>query len=60
MVYKTFTFSSKEPEIIALKREEILAIKDLDLSTNVTLDQIRDCLLFLCYTSLRYSDAANL
>lgn len=60
IVYKTFTFSSKEPEIIALKKEEILALKDLDLTNNVTLDQIRDCLLFLCYTGLRYSDAANL
>lgn len=60
MVYKTFTFSSKEPEIIALKKEEILAIKSLELKNNVALDQVRDCLLFLCFTGLRYSDAANL
>jgi len=40
MVYKTFSFSSKDPEIIALKKEEILSIKNLDLSTNVTLDQV--------------------
>ncbi|WP_324757737.1 site-specific integrase [Sphingobacterium thalpophilum] len=60
MVYKTFTFSSKEPEIIALKKEEILAIKNLELNNNAALDQVRDCLLFLCFTGLRYSDAANL
>ncbi|MBE8712887.1 site-specific integrase [Sphingobacterium hungaricum] len=60
MVYKTFTFSSKEPEIIALKKEEILAIKSLELKNDVALDQVRDCLLFLCFTGLRYSDAANL
>lgn len=60
MVYKTFSFSSKDPEIIALKKEEILAIKSLELKNNVALDQVRDCLLFLCFTGLRYSDAANL
>lgn len=60
MVYKTFSFSSKDPEIIALKKEEIIAIKSLDLKNNVALDQVRDCLLFLCFTGLRYSDAANL
>lgn len=60
MIYKTFTFAAKEPEVIALKREEILAIKSLDLSKNKPLEKVRDCFLFLCFTALRYSDAANL
>ncbi|MFD2743148.1 MULTISPECIES: site-specific integrase [Sphingobacterium] len=60
MVYKTFTFSAREPEIIALKKEEIIAIKNLNLEYNKALDQVRDCMLFLCLTGLRYSDAYNL
>ncbi|WP_159729934.1 site-specific integrase [Sphingobacterium sp. 18053] len=60
MIYKTFSFSAKEPEIVALKKDEILAIKCLDLSNNKYLERVRDCFLFLCFTALRYSDAANL
>ncbi|MFD1630234.1 site-specific integrase [Pseudopedobacter beijingensis] len=59
-IYKTFSFSSQEAEIIALKKYEIQTIKNLDLSNEKCLDQVRDCFLFLCYTGLRYSDGANL
>ena len=60
ITYKTFTFSAKDPEIISLQKEEILALKNLDLCKNKYLDQVRDCFMFLCFTSLRYSDASNL
>jgi len=43
-----------------LTLEEFEAIRDFDFSMNKTLEKVRDCFLFLCYTALSYSDAAKL
>jgi integrase len=49
----------KEPEIIALTAEELVAIQELsDLSPS--LENARDLFLLMCLTGLRYSDAMRL
>jgi site-specific recombinase XerD len=44
----------------ALTREEIIALRDFDMSNNVRLEQVRDVFVFACYTGLRWSDLEQL
>lgn len=51
----------REPlEVIALTREELNNIINLDLARNKSLDRARDAFLMMCVTSLRYSDLEQL
>ena len=43
-----------------LTHEEILLLKNHPLGDNVSLQTVRDILVFSCYTGLRYSDALSL
>ncbi len=45
-----------EADTIALTRNEVQALEELDLRDNKRLDEIRDLFLFEIYTSLRISD----
>lgn len=58
--YKDFTIKRQKLEVIALTEEEYKAVKDLDLSGNKRLDKARDIFVFMCATSLRYSDYSQL
>lgn len=46
--------------VIFLNWEELTALANLDLSDNIRFQQIRDIFCFMCFTSLRYSDAIAL
>jgi integrase/recombinase XerD len=43
-----------EGDVIYLERRELLAIESAEIP--VSLERVRDCFLFACYTGLRYSD----
>lgn len=43
-----------------LDQEELLKIQSFDLSSNPSLDKVRDLFVFSCYTGLRFSDAQDL
>lgn len=61
--YKTFhpTLKKTQKPVIYLTKDEIAAIRELDLSgENAYLDPIRDTLLFSCFSGLRHSDVNNL
>jgi integrase len=65
--YKTFEYKFKgtstsdyQMNIIFLSWEELQHFYNLDLSKNKRLEQVRDIYCFCCFTSLRYSDIANL
>jgi integrase len=45
---------------ITLTEEELAIIYEYDLSHNTKLEQIKDLLIFGCFTGLRYSDLSNL
>lgn len=47
-------------EVVALTKQELNAIINLDLSNNKSLDKARDAFIMMCVTSLRYSDLAQL
>jgi integrase len=47
-----------KPTIVVLTREEQIQLKDLKLSGRN--EKLRDVMLFLCYTGLRYSDLLTL
>lgn len=49
-----------EKQDIALTHEELQALAMLDIQDNRRLRNVRDVLLFLCYTGLRYSDLNQL
>lgn len=49
----------KKP-IIFLTWKELMCIYNYDFSYNTALDSARDVFCFCCFTSLRYSDVANL
>lgn len=44
----------------ALTAEDISVLENYDLSSNKSLDQVRDLFLLLCYTGQRYSDLKSL
>ena len=60
--YKTFKPSVKVPEkkVIFLTWDELMKVYNHDFSSNPSLACVRDCFCFCCFTSLRYSDLANL
>ena len=55
-----FKVTSEEADNISLTEEELNRLYALDLSSNPTLDHVRDVFLVGCYTGLRYSDYSNL
>ena len=60
--FKTFkpTLKQTQNKVIYLTKEELVKIRDLDLSAAPRLEPVRDIFLFCCLTSLRHSDADNL
>lgn len=62
-INKTLSFKSKwfvkmaeEADTISLSETELQALRDLDLSQNQRLSNVRDLFLIGCYTGLRFSD----
>lgn len=53
-------FKSAKRPVIFLTWEELMRIYKYDFSKNLWLDAVRDVFCFCCFTSLRYSDVANL
>ncbi|MHB8261886.1 MAG: site-specific integrase [Bacteroidia bacterium] len=45
---------------VFLTAEEVELLKTHDLGGNLSLQKVRDCFLFCCYTGLRHSDAVQL
>lgn len=64
VAYKAFAPKMKNAErtIVFLEWEELMTLYELDLdqAENKTLREVRDVFCFCCFTSLRYSDVANL
>ncbi|MCX6232760.1 MAG: phage integrase SAM-like domain-containing protein [Bacteroidetes bacterium] len=58
--FKGTTTSNLQKNIVFLNWEELKHLNELNLSFNKMLDQTRDIYCFCCFTSLRYSDIANL
>jgi integrase len=54
--YKTKSSSDS----VALTKEEVKALYNMDLTEDKRLDKVRDIFIIQCYTSLRYSDVSNL
>lgn len=54
-----FQVRENEPAIIALKESEVLHLYNLKL-TSAKLEKVRDAFVFMCMTSLRYSDVVKL
>src|SRR6185437_4079273 len=52
--------SFKQVNKVFLTVEEVELIKTHDLGGNLSLQRVRDCFLFCCYTGLRHSDAVQL
>ncbi len=57
--YKVKYKTSKRP-VVFLKWDELMRIMDLDLKLRPEFEKVRDMFCFCCFTSLRYSDLANL
>ena len=51
---------SIEKPVIFLTWDELMKIYELDLSDKTTLAEVRDLFCFMCFTSLRFSDASQL
>lgn len=58
--YKKFKTKTDETPIIALEKEELQNIIDLNLNDLPYLDRVRDVFVFACFTGLRFSDIKNL
>ncbi len=58
--YKGYTVKREELSIIALTKEELQQMIDVDLSDKPNLDRIRDIYVFASVTGLRVSDLAQL
>jgi site-specific recombinase XerD len=56
--FKTKTF--KQVNKVFLTAEEVELLKHHDLGGNLSLQRVRDCFLFCCYTGLRHSDVLQL
>lgn len=53
---RKFSVTSENTESIYLNENELKELRELDLSMNRRLDNVRDLFLIGCYTGLRYSD----
>lgn len=53
---KSFVTPTEESDSIYLNNEELLEMRDLNLTENPDLDNVRYLFLIGCYTGLRYSD----
>jgi len=58
--FDNYRINRDQTEVIFLTRYELDQVIDLDLKDNPTLDRVRDCFLFLCFTGQRYSDMKGL
>ena len=58
--YSSYKFKFTKSEREYLTEDELLAIQELDLSNNKSLDKIRDIFLFTCNTGVRFQDAQDL
>lgn len=58
--FKRWTWSGREPDVIALSRAELQAIENLQLVPRNYLHNARSLFLLSCYTGLRFSDVAAL
>lgn len=57
---RKFRSNSSLADTIYLTPLEIKAILNLDLTTNLKLDRVRDMFIIMCYTGLRFSDIINI
>lgn len=62
VAYKSYSprFKNISKTIIFLDWEELMCLYELPLDGRIGLEQVRDVFCFCCFTSLRYSDVANL
>lgn len=60
LAFKKFSWKHREPDVIALTRDEVRAIESLELPMGHYLDNARGLFLLSCYTGLRFSDVAAL
>lgn len=60
MHYQQFTVISEDVEKIALTKNDLELLKNVDLSEYPKLDATRDFFLFTCYTGQRYNDVASI
>lgn len=58
--YKKFKVKEDPVESVALKKEELKRLYDLDLSGNERLDRVRDLFVFGCLTGARFSDLTEI
>lgn len=58
--FKKFIKPSEDADNIFLSEKELEEIENLDLSSNPSLDRVRDLFLIGCHTGLRYSDFSRL
>lgn len=58
--FKRWTWSRREPDVVALSRDELRAIENLALAPRNYLHNARSLFLLSCYTGLRFSDVAAL
>ena len=58
--YHSFKIRKVKTEIKYLTVDELKRLNDLDLSTNLTLDRVKDAFMFSVYTGLRYNDAQDI
>lgn len=60
--FLSWKFQAKMPKrpVIFLTWEELMRVYNYDFSATPHLDSVRDVFCFCCFTSLRYSDVANL
>ena len=58
--FENFKIRNDETDIIYLTESELMSLYELDLSSNIRLNNIRDTFCFACFTGLRFSDIERL
>jgi integrase len=58
--FKKFKVSYSEADTIALTYKELMAILELDLKENKSMERVRDTFCFGCFTGLRFGDIKHL